>query len=452
MQKTEDRNNYYNWSKEPSQGQLFNQFELSDSSFSGSQSSLQRLATSALDTNEKYKLPNGLRTQIVSKHSPFVSVNLMIPSGARSERQGEFGGCHFLEHIIMESPIRGLNGRSLYDVISYRGDRINAETGPEWTRISIDTQAHNLPSTIRLLALSVFEPNFSPEFVDEIRAKILREIASSSVQVGDIIHQRFIEQLDLPYSLRRPTIGNVDSIESMTPEILSNIHSRNYNPKGICLSIVGSTNYLYPDLLNNTFGRVKPKFDEQIEFNEAIVPSTGFIQVPTESDDIIFGMALPSVGYGDPLLAQAFVATDLLFGQYNSRVFNALKIQNSHIYSYGMQNYKFADCGYVSFLSRTSVDLLPETFDCTLSELNRLISDDVSQEEIEICKERFCRELIMATESNYGLASMLNIDVFYDDGFGSAIKRLSKVTPKQVQDFALTYFNPSKLLQVPKIK
>ena len=193
-------------------------------------------------------LDNGLTYYLRPNDSPGknLSVRLLVNVGSVDETDEEAGIGHFIEHMLFNGttdyPGNSL-GEALREIGVELGPDINAHVGHDETvyQIAVHLDApHKAPRVFHALSQMAGAATFEDDEVESERGIVLDEMRFRRESVNGYINSEFdrVYTQGTPYEGRDP-VGTVDTVSSMTPEMLRAFYEKWYVPSNMAVVVVG---------------------------------------------------------------------------------------------------------------------------------------------------------------------------------------------------------------------
>lgn len=407
------------------------------------------------ETIQQQMLPNGLQILIYENPS---TESVVIYGSLRAGSVYEESRLSGLASMTAASLLRGTKSRD-FDAIHSALEDIGAEfeysTGKFRLNFSGRALAEDLSTLINILADTLQNPIFPEAEIAEERQKRLTELNFASQNTQYVSGRNFREAL---YPKTSPfhysSYGSPQSIAAIQAEDLRRFHQAQYGADGMILLIVGAVKTADAvKLVEDAFANwqnpqqsASPKL-EILQPPQEIIRVDASIAGKTQSD-ILLGTLGPS-RYADDFLAVQ-VANSILgeFGMMG-RVGNIIREELGLAY----YAYSRLDGGEGQGAWAISAGVAHENIELTIEkareEIARLITDGVSEEDLEDNQSYFTGRLPLRLESNYGLASIIhsmaeyNLGLDYLVGYSDAIMKLTR---DDILKAAQTYLHPDKLV------
>ena len=193
-------------------------------------------------------LDNGLTYYLRPNDSPGknLAVRLLVNVGSVDETDEDAGIGHFIEHMLFNGtsdyPGNSL-GEALREIGVELGPDINAHVGHDETvyQIAVRLDAPDkAPLVFHALSQMAGSATFEDDEVESERGIVLDEMRFRRESVGGYINSEFdrVYTQGTPYAGRDPA-GTVDTVTSMTPEMLRAFYAKWYVPSNMAVVVVG---------------------------------------------------------------------------------------------------------------------------------------------------------------------------------------------------------------------
>lgn len=187
-------------------------------------------------------LPNGLRIRIVpkkgfgKKHAflavDFGAIDTHFTLEGKEHRVPD-GIAHYLEHKMFDLPEE--NAMNLF---ARWGGSPNAFTSYDMTAYYMTCTEH-FEENLRLLLHMVMTPCFTPESVEKERGIIAQEIQMYEDSAHSRVGEELFRCLYAQNPVRVPIVGTVESIGTITAQMLYDCYDAFYRPGNMILCVVG---------------------------------------------------------------------------------------------------------------------------------------------------------------------------------------------------------------------
>ncbi len=412
-------------------------------------SSDNRSAQEAVST---FTLDNGLEVVVIpDRRAPIVTHMVWYKIGSADEPPGKSGIAHFFEHLMFKGTTNHKAGEFGARIAEIGGSE-NAFTTDDYTAYHQTVTPEALETMMefesdRMRNLILTDAVIGPErdvILEERRSRIENNPeALLSEEVDATLYQNH------PY--RIPVIGWMHEIEKLNRVDAVAFYNRYYAPNNAILIVAGDVDAAQVRAMaERTYGkvargpdlppRVRPTEPEQ-NTSRTVTMADPRVSVPS----FLRSWLVPSYETAEPGEAEALdLLSEILGGGTRSRLYQALVVKSGVASSAG------------AYFSGSKLDIAPFTvygaprgtakLDAVeagvKAEIDSIVKDGVTAQELESAKKRFIRSMIFARDDQ---ASMANI-------YGSTLAtggtvediaqwpdRIRAVTAEQVQQAAAKY-------------
>jgi len=398
---------------------------------------------------KRSKLGNGLR--IISKRlaqAQSVSLGIWINIGGRYEAVFQEGISHYLEHLLFKGS-KKYSCRAIKESIEGIGGTLNGFTSEELTCYLVKIPSRYLNQALDILSDMVLNPSLRQADITKERTVILEELKMYRDLPQNYVYELLDELLWPHQPLGLPIIGSVESVSSVSRDILKNYQANHYTPSNIVISAAG---LLEHDLLVkkaaiifsaqavaklNTFTPVKESQEK---------PQLKIFHKDTEQTHMALGFH--ALKRDDPLRHAQALLHIILGANMSSRLFNEVREKRGLAYEIGTGIKRFADTG--EFLVHAGIDnhKVKDCLGLIFQELGKVRKTIVRKDEFRRAKEFYSGQLSLALEDTmeYMLwmgESVACLDKAYT--LEQIIKEVNEVNMEDVREVAGKIFNNQKI-------
>jgi predicted Zn-dependent peptidase len=342
-------------------------------------------------------LPNGLR--IISQDMPSVhsvSIGMWVDTGSRDEEPIESGASHFLEHLLFKGSER-LSANEISEALDAVGARHNAFTSKEYTCYWARTRDADLPLAIDILSEMIQRPAFRQDEIDSERHVVLEEINMNEDDPTDVAHEMFVEGLWEGHPLAPPILGTRDSINAMTRDTIAGYWGRRYTPHSVVVAAAGRVDHA--DVVSQIEGKMGGWSGPAVGREKSVIDPGSDVRVTTrdtEQAHLVLGGA--GLRRDDDRRWALTVVDHVLGGGMSSRLFREIRERRGLAYAVHSFRMPFLETGAIAIYVGTSPDQTGEVLGLVRSELNRLMSDGLTGDELSRAKGHVKGSLALSLE------------------------------------------------------
>jgi predicted Zn-dependent peptidase len=349
-------------------------------------------------------LPGGLR--VITESLPAVrsaALGIWNGVGSRDEDRAHAGATHYLEHLLF----KGTPRRSALEIsasIDAVGGALNAFTAKEYTCYYARVLDSDLPLAIDVLSDMVTSSLIEPREVDAERGVILEEIAMNEDEPSDLVHEAFTTLLFGDTPLGRPTLGTVDSINSISRDQIFEYYRAKYTPDSLVVAAAGNLEHdQVVELVREAFGPVltgdrEPAPPRLTGSSAQDNKNTGvrLLSRPTEQANLVLGCA--GLARNDDRRFALLVLDAAMGGGSSSRLFQEVREKRGLAYSIGSFAGQHAECGMWAIYAGCLPAKADEVLDICQSEIAKLLAGGLTDEELARGKGQLRGSMVLSLE------------------------------------------------------
>jgi predicted Zn-dependent peptidase len=392
-------------------------------------------------------LPSGVR--VLTEHMPgaqSVSISFSVAVGSRDETDGHHGSTHFLEHLLF----KGTKKRTALEIavaFDSVGGSSNASTGKEHTSYYARVQDSALPLAVDvigdMLTSSLID---SKEFENE-RTVILEELAMNDDDPQEVAHEAFAEAVLGEHALGRPIGGTSETITAVTRDAVWSHYQANYRPQDLVIAAAGGVEHA------NLIELVeKSLLEAGWDLNKSAQPverrllhpariSRGselkVIKRPIAQSNVLIGMQ-GLVADDERRYAMGILNT-VLGGGMSSRMFQEIREKRGLAYSVYSFNQGYSDAAYFGLYAGCSPAKTAEVTRLMISEFEKIASEGIRQDELDLAKGNISGSLALKYESTMArMNRLISAEIVNGEFFDldDSLRHVHAVTLADIQSLA----------------
>ncbi len=400
---------------------------------------------------KKQILPNGLTLITVPmKDSVSVTVLVMVKAGSKYESKEINGLSHFLEHMCF----KGTEKRPRTMDISIELDRIgsqnNAFTAQEFTGYYAKSHPNHFDTILDVVSDIYLNPVFDPKEIEKEKGVIIEEINMYEDMPHRIVHEVFAEALYGDQPAGWNIAGTKENVSRMTREDLTQYRSQHYVAGATTVIVAGSfdentieekINKSFASIGTTTQGTKVPVVEVQTE------PIIKIKQKETDQTHIVLGVR--TFDALDERNHALRVLSTILGGGMSSRLFQKLREEMGVGYYVRAGTDEYTDHGYLAVSTGVDVNRVEEVVSAVLSEFRKIITERVSDDELDKAKQYMIGGMYLGLESSdslaeyYAMQDILGEELLSPDQYAEKIK---KVTAEDIENVARDVMTNDRLV------
>ncbi|MER0238469.1 pitrilysin family protein [Fulvimarina sp. MAC8] len=361
-----------------------------------------------------FTLDNGLQVVVLpDRRAPVVTQMIYYKVGAADEAPGESGVAHFLEHLMFKGTKKYPEGEFSQKVAEVGGQE-NAFTTDDYTGYYQQVASDQLEMIMtyeadRMSNLVLTDEVVLPErdvILEERRMRVGNEPGS---QLAEIVQATLYA--NSPYGT--PVIGWENEISSLTREDAIAFYDKYYTPSNAILLIAGDVTVdEVRELAEKTYGQIEQRADVG-ERERPIEPEPRAERTVTLRDARVTqpsfntSYLVPSETTADEGEAAALdVLSDVLGGGTTSRLYRDLIVEKGIAAGAGAyyRNSALEEGVFVVYGTPRGGASLDAVEDAVKAEIDELIENGITEEELERAKNRVRKGVIFLRDSQTAMA------------------------------------------------
>lgn len=329
------------------------------------------------------QLESGLT--VATEHVPgalSVATGVWVGVGSRDEPAELSGVSHFLEHLLFKgTPTR--TSQEISRSVDRVGGDFNAFTAKEYTAYYCRLPARHALFGVELLGDVLIRPALRESDVDSERLVILEELAMDDDSPDDVAHRTFTSQLFADHPLGRETAGDRRTVLAISAADVRSFFESNYHAGSMVVTFAGPIEHDEAlKLISSAFSEVRPAGERPPRSSPTAMGGNESIDDDTEQVHIVMGNR--SLQRGDEDREALDVVNQVFGGGLSSRLFEEIRERRGLAYSVYSGVSAYADSGAFQMYAGTQPEHRDHVVELMRAELDRLISDGISDEELEV--------------------------------------------------------------------
>lgn len=362
---------------------------------------------------EQKKL-SGLTTLFVPMNDTYsTTVQIFVKAGSIYETRKTNGISHFLEHMFFKWGKTYTTPASVAQAVESFGGEFNAYTGEEIASYYVKCPPKNAAQALDVLADMMIHAQFPQEEMEREKLVVVQEIKMYEDNPQALVSEKRNTRYtgDNPYGWT--ILWPEENVMSFTREDLFAHQQALYTKDNLILVIAGKIEdqasleadieRLFSVLPEHKTGTITPY--------ERILPTSqsAFFDKKTEQNHLI--ISAPTFAYADDRKYAAKILATILWGNMSSRLFQNIREKLGLCY-YIWARHSVADYDGMFFI-RAGID--KERFDFGLeniyAEIEKFVSDGITQEELNNAKSYLQGKLQMGIESSDEMSEFVGSDM-----------------------------------------
>ncbi|MBV8940985.1 MAG: insulinase family protein [Solirubrobacterales bacterium] len=363
-----------------------------------------------------------------------VALGIWIGSGSRGEDEAHAGLSHLLEHLLFKGSAK-YSSLQIDQIFDAMGAELNAGTGKETTSVYARVIDSHLPEAFDVMAEMVFRPALKE--VDSERAVILEEIAMYEDDPQEKVFDLLGEAVFGAHPLGRAIIGRAAVIAGSSVQEIARFHRQRYVPANVVIAAAGAVDHdtlaeLAAERVPNGRRRAAPSMGSP---PEASSPGRRFERKETEQYHVCLGA--PGLSRHDERRYALRVLDTVFGGTSSSRLFQEVRELRGLAYAVYSFASGYQDSGQVGLYVGTRAENLSDAIGVIGRELERLLEEPATADELARAKENLKGRVVLALESTGARMSRLGSEVLAEAPLESLDEIVERIEAVTLSDLAL---------------
>ncbi|MDP8222289.1 MAG: pitrilysin family protein [Candidatus Lernaella stagnicola] len=403
-------------------------------------------------------LPNGLRVVVQEvRFAPVVSMAVWVGVGSADEKLREAGLAHLHEHMIFKGTKRRGVGEIAAE-IEGSGGEINAFTSYDQTCYYLTLGRDELKVGLDILADAMSSAAFdSKELKKEIQV-VLEEMKLYRDLPNFLVSEACWAKAFEAHPYGRPILGLPSVLKKTNRRAVLRFYSKYYRPDNMVLTVAGDLDTdATLKLIKRLFSSMDAAPVRRLE--RAVEPAqTKFrgqvIQDPIRTAHLY--LAWHGAKWDEPLAAELDLLSIILGHGYSSRLEHRVKAIKGLVHEVSAHVFAPRDPGVFGVDAVTSPDLLRQAYSAILTEVYRLRSELVREDEFDRARRSIEASFIGRRETAGGICQALGYSVIMTEDIHLVreyLQRVMSANREKLRDAAqkvLSHHNLTATALIPK--
>ncbi|MCL2933432.1 MAG: insulinase family protein [Trichodesmium sp. MAG_R03] len=373
-----------------------------------------------------------------------VSAKIFLRIGSSYEAKNQAGISHLLAAVLTKGTEK-LSSLDIANKIESVGARLGSNTTADYFLLSMKTVSEDFDDIFQLSGEIIRYPSFPEQEIElekritiqSIRAQLEQPFTVAFSQLREMMYQNH------PYALS--TLGTENTVSQITRYDIQKFYQTYFRPDCIVISIVGKiSNVKAIALVEQTYGDWQPPITPISTLNlPKITPQAFTAKKYQETQQSIIMLGYLAASVNSPDYAPLKLLNTYLGNGLSSRLFVELREKRGLAYDvsafYPTRLYTSNFTVYIGTAAENTAIAQARL----KAEVERLVTDLLSEEELEISKNKLLGQYTLGKQTNSQIAQILgwyeilHLGIDFDVRFQ---KNLFMVTTLEAQEVASKYF------------
>ena len=398
-------------------------------------------------TPKEHRFNNGLTLMVVENHKlPQVSVSLRIDNPLYTE--GEKAGLSALLSRMMGKGSKNIPKDDFEEEVDFMGARLSLSAQGGYA----NALKRYFPRIFEMMADAALNPHFLPEEFQKEVDKTLEGIKSSDKDVKTAA--RRVENL-LSYGSDHPYGEYISeqSVKRISMDDLKQLYRKTFHAQNAYITMVGDIDF---DTAKDLTEKYFAQWDKgQINSTEFAAPQNvhhthiEFVEMPNAVQSEISVLNTAELDRNNPDYYAVIIANQILGGGAEARLFLNLREDKGYTYgSYSRFNINYKTKSRLRAFAAVRNAVTDSAVVQLLYEIDRMSKELVSDEELNLVKEKYAGSLIRSMEDPENIANFAyntKTQNLPPDFYNNLLKNIQKVTKEDISRVSKKYFDPNSM-------
>lgn len=395
------------------------------------------------------KLKNGLTLiTIPLPHLESVTALVAVGTGSRYETKKVNGISHFLEHMFFKGSRKYPTAEIISNLIDGIGAVNNAATHKEWTFYWIKSASKHARLSSDILASQLSESLLQEEEIEREKGVIIEELRmyrdTPQRYVWDLYEQLQFGDTPLGWDIG----GDEKTVTSFVRDNFIDYVDSLYAPENMVLVYAGGLPKDLSKIVDQCFLNLPKRSQRKPLPFKRVKQSKSQVNIfykKTDQANLILGVE--GFGRDDKRKYAARLLSIILGEGMSSRLFIQIRERRGLAYHVNASHDTYKDTGAFAAYAGLKLEKVYEGLEIMKAELERVISERVSDDELRKANEMERGRIAIRSESTNFLAEHFGTEFILDrkvESFDEYLKKIEAVSADDIKDVASELFVSSR--------
>lgn len=398
---------------------------------------------------QKTTLKNGLTLITVPMpHLDSVTTLVAVGAGSRYETKKINGISHFLEHMFFKGSRKYPTAEQIAILLDGIGALHNAGTGKETTNYWVQSASKHIELATDVISSMIKESLLSEEEIEKEKGVIIEELRmyrdNPQSYVGDLYEKLQFGDQPLGWDIG----GNEKIVTSFNRDDFVSYVNSLYSPSNMVLVYAGNLPKNIKGLAQKYFLNLPQRGQYKFTpFQRAkqTKPRLNIYYKKTDQVNLILGVL--AYDRSNPKKYPAIILGAILGWGMSSRLFREIREKRGLAYRISAAADFYADIGEFTVYTGLKLEKVEEGLQVIKAELERVVNEKITEDELKKAKEMIRGRLALSTESTNFLAGYFSGQFIMDrkiETFEEYLEKIDAVTLDNVQEVARELFKTER--------
>ena len=383
---------------------------------------------------KRITLQNGIK--VILEYMPIldtVSTGFFFITGSANETKETNGYTHFIEHMLFKGTDK-ISAKELVRKIEGVGGVFNAFTSRHLTSFYINIISKYFERAIDTLEDIILNSAFREEDIAKEKKVVIEEIKMVNDTPEETASSQFFAAAYKGTAMAFPIGGNISNIKTINREKVYKYFKKHFNANNLVVSIAGKFDM---DLAIKKLSDIKLKKNIKTENKEIPFFYKTMAKEREDLNHVYFSLYAPSYKASDDKKYSMNILNDIFGVSSYSRLYQSVRENKGLCYNIYSSATSFINGGLFEITGSTSLKNYEETIETIYGEINKIINERISKEELEESKESYKSYMAFSKlNANYIMNKNARNEIYASKymSFKDIYKSIDKVNIKSVNE------------------
>jgi zinc protease len=353
--------------------------------------------------------PLGLKAWLVEDRStPVVALSFSFASGSASEPDNQ-KGVTGLAALLLTDGAGSLNAQDFKQRQEDAASSLSFYASPDRLSGGLRVLSANRDEGFELLRLALTAARFDQDMIDQRRAQVIGALNQATQRPRSVAQRTLVSTVFEGHPYAHDASGLRESLKNLTAADLKARAQALLVRTGLTITVVGDIDE--PELgrqLDKAFGGL-PQGEAPAplpDWTPTSKPRSVVTERPVPQSTIL--VAMPGLPRDDPDWYAYLVMNNILGGGQQSRLFNEVREKRGLAYGVSSDIRDYRKAALLTISSGSANEKVAETLRVIRSEIGRLRSDGVTEQELADSKTYLSGALALSLDSSGAIAGLMH--------------------------------------------
>jgi predicted Zn-dependent peptidase len=402
----------------------------------------------AISNPQKKILDNGIPLFYFNVGSQeVIRIDVVIKAGSRYQSVPLIAK---VVNSMLNEGTKSHTAAQIAETFEYYGAYLYTECNFDYATVTLYTQTKHLTILLPLFVELLTEATFPQHELDIYLENAKQKFLINQQKVSYLARKHFAHALygNSTYGF----IVNLDHYNNVNQSLLIDFYNQYYCADNMMLIVSGRVGEGEINTINQIFSQIKKSFKQittSIQLPQYNPSKHRIYKKDAVQNAIRIGKVLFNKTHKDYF--DFHVLNTVLGGYFGSRLMSNIREDKGYTYGINSAIVSLQDSGYFFISTEVGTDVSDAAIEEIYKEINQLINQPVSQDELDVVKNYLAGTLLrsldgpFALAENFLLAHLYGYDMYYYD---KILQHIHAITPERIQELAYTYLQVDSLTEI----